>query len=159
MFPVQVSLLRSLLQLPAEAVTERDVLQLLGAESGDLVRCLAAVLSVYTDTLAADRETLVQLMVAFTNQCLGKLYRVSVPMVTSLSPDRCDASPRVLSLAAGRSRQLTAPQLSALVTLASRTGAALGTLSRLLTPRNTHLVMEHADTMHLLTAALADYLR
>ena len=81
MFPVQVSLLRSLLQLPAEAVTERDVLQLLGAESGDLVRCLAAVLSVYTDTRAADRETLVLLMVAFTNRCLGKLYRVSVPMV------------------------------------------------------------------------------
>ena len=71
--PVQVSLLRSLLQLPAEAVTERDVLQLLAAESGDLVQCLAAVLSVYTDTLAADRETLVQLMLAFTNQCLGKL--------------------------------------------------------------------------------------
>ena len=68
-----MSLLRSLLQLPAEAVTERDVLQLLAAESGDLVRCLAAVLSVYTDTLAADRETLVQLMLAFTNQCLGKL--------------------------------------------------------------------------------------
>ena len=80
-------------------------------------------------------------------------------MKTSLSPDRCDTSPQVLSLAAGRSRQLTAPQLSALVTLASRTEAALVTLSRLLTPRNTDLVMEHADLMHLLTAALADYLR
>ena len=68
-----MSLLRSLLQLPAEAVTERDVLQLLAAESGDLVQCLGAVLSVYTDTLAADRETLVLLMLAFTNQCLGKL--------------------------------------------------------------------------------------
>ena len=79
-------------------------------------------------------------------------------MKTSLSPDRCDTSPQVLSLAAGRSRQLAASQLSALVTLASRTEAALVSLSRLLTPHNTDLVMEHADLMHLLTATLADYL-
>ena len=79
-------------------------------------------------------------------------------MKTSLSPDRCDTSPQVLSLTEGRSRQLAAPQLSALVTLASKSEAALVTLSRLLTPHNTDLVMEHADIMHLLTAALADYL-
>ena len=79
-------------------------------------------------------------------------------MKTSLSPGRCDSSPQVLSLTEGRSRQLTAPQLSALVTLASRTEAALVSLSRLLTPCNTDLVMEHADIMHLLTATLADYL-
>ena len=79
-------------------------------------------------------------------------------MMTFLPPDRCDTSPQVLSLTEGRSGQLTASQLSALVTLASKSEAALVTLSRLLTPRNTDLVMEHADIMHLLTATLADYL-
>ena len=45
-------MLTALLEIPSSVITERDVIRMLGAETGDLVGSLVRVVDIYTGTSA-----------------------------------------------------------------------------------------------------------
>ena len=61
-----------LLEIPSSSITERDVIQLLGADSGDLINGLVRVVDIYTGTLAEHKEFLLAMTLKFINKVLGR---------------------------------------------------------------------------------------
>ena len=59
-----------LLEIPSSAVTERDVIRMLGSETGDLVGSLVRVVDIYTVTSAENKEALLAKTLEFFNKVL-----------------------------------------------------------------------------------------
>ena len=68
----KVRMLSRLLEIPSSSITERDVIQLLGADSGDLINGLVRVVDIYTGTLAEHKEFLLAMTLKFINKVLGR---------------------------------------------------------------------------------------
>ena len=68
----KVRMLSRLLEIPSSSITERDVIQMLGADSGDLINGLVRVVDIYTGTFAEDKELLLAMTLKFINKLLGK---------------------------------------------------------------------------------------
>ena len=65
-------MLSRLLDIPSSSITERDVIRMLGADSGDLINGLVRVVDIYTGTSAEDKELLLAMTLRFINKVLGR---------------------------------------------------------------------------------------
>ena len=68
----KVWMLSRLLEIPSSSITERDVIRMLGADSGDLINGLVRVVDIYTGTFAEDKELLLAMTLKFINKLLGR---------------------------------------------------------------------------------------
>ena len=68
----KLALLSRLQDVPENEMTEQCVVQMLSSESGDLISCLVTTIDIFTDTLAAQRSSLLHQTLIFVNKCLRK---------------------------------------------------------------------------------------
>ena len=69
----KIRMLTSFLEIPSSAITERDVIGMLGADTGDLVNSLIRIVDIYVGNIEDDtKETLLSMTLEFFNKVLGK---------------------------------------------------------------------------------------
>ena len=76
----KIRILTDLLEVPSSAITERDVIRMLGAETGDLVGSLVKVVDIYTGTTAENKEALLAKTLEFFNIVLGRLLKQTLSL-------------------------------------------------------------------------------
>ena len=68
----KIRMLSRFLEIPSSSITERDVIRMLGADSGDLINGLVRVVDIYIGTSAEDKATLLAMTLRFINKVLGR---------------------------------------------------------------------------------------
>ena len=68
----KIRMLTKLLEIPSSAISDRDVIRMLGADTGDLVGSVVRVVDIYTVTSAENKEVLLAKTLEFFNKVLGR---------------------------------------------------------------------------------------
>ena len=80
----KIRMLTRLLEIPSSAISERDVIRMLGAETGDLVGSVVSVVDIYIGTSAENKETLLAKTLEFFNKVLGRFEQTIILLICYL---------------------------------------------------------------------------
>ena len=161
-------MLTGLLEIPSSAITERDVIRMLGAETGDLVGSVVRVVDIYIGTSAENKEALLAKTLEFFNKVLGRLEQTSslklncIQTKINLSAN-FDERMNIRSLVKGRSdicvTETTLFSLLHLNTSSENLASdSFQTLSFILTAANVDILLGSSQHLCFLLNTIEDFL-
>ena len=157
-------MLTALLKIPSSVITERDVIRMLGAETGDLVGSLVRVVDIYTGTSAENKEALLGMTLEFFNKVLGRFEKTLVLNSKINLSANFDESMYIRSLVRGRSDIcVTETTLFSLLHLNTTSRPNLAsdsfqTLSFILTANNVDMLLGSSRNLCSLLNTMEDFL-